>query len=441
MVQYRIVGIDTRKGNKTTMIRQTTLPNGIRLVYEQMEHVRSVSMGVWVDTGSVRETPKTAGASHLIEHMVFKGTKRRSAEQIAVEMDAVGGNINAFTSKESTCFYAKVLDEHLDLVSDVLSDIVFHSAFDPEELKKEQGVVLEEILMNEDSPEDLAGEESNMLFFGEEPLASPILGTKQSVRSFSRKTLLAYKNEFYVPNNIVVSCAGNFDEQALIDSVTRRFDAPESERTTQPVLQQFPGGKREKFVEKDVEQVHLCLTLPGFARDDEGQFPLAVLSNIIGGSMSSRLFQTIREKLGLAYSVYSYPTSYTGTGTFTLYAGTGEQQADEVLGRMADEIERVRREGVTKEELTRCRDQLKGSYLMGMESTGARMNALGKTLLLQKREYSEQETLRRIECVTMDDIERIMPVCLDLNQASTALVGRVTKRKDALFGALRLPRA
>jgi predicted Zn-dependent peptidase len=319
----------------------------------------------------------------------------------------------------------------------VLSDIAFHSVFDAEELKKEQGVVLEEILMNEDSPEDLAGEESAMLFFGKEPLAGPILGSKESVRAFSRETLLAYKDRFYVPNNVVVSCAGHFNEKDLIDSVGRWFDIPASADATQPVLQRYPGGKRDKLVEKDVEQIHICVTLPGFARDTREQYTLAVLSNIIGGSMSSRLFQTIREKLGLAYSVYSYPTNYTGTGTFTLYAGTGEQQAAQVLSRMVDEIERVRKEGVTKEELERCRDQLKGSYLLGMESTSARMNALGKTLLLQKREYNERETIRRIECVTMEDIERILPVCLDMGQASTALVGRVEKRRDALLGALR----
>ena len=419
------------------MIKQHLLPNGTRLIYEKMEHVRSLAMGVWVDTGSVRETAENAGASHLIEHMVFKGTERRDAEQIAIEMDAIGGNINAYTSKENTCFYAKVLDEHLDVVSDVLSDITFHSVFDPEELKKEQGVVLEEILMNEDSPEDLSGEESNMLFFGDEALASPILGSKESVRAFTRESLLAYKNEFYVPNNIVVSVAGNFEEQALIDSVTKWFDIPASPRATEPILQRFPGGKREKFVEKDVEQVHICMTLPGFARDSEGQYPLAVLSNIFGGSMSSRLFQSIREKLGLAYSVYSYPTSYTGTGTLTLYAGTGEKQAKEVLNRMMDEMERIRKEGITKEEFNRSRDQLKGSYLLGMESSSARMNALGKTLLLQKREYSEQETLRRIECVTMDDIERILPVCFDRNNASIALVGRVKKQESALLKAIR----
>jgi predicted Zn-dependent peptidase len=419
------------------MIKQHLLPNGTRLIYEKMEHVRSVAMGVWVDTGSVRETAENAGASHLIEHMVFKGTERRDAEQIAIEMDAIGGNINAYTSKENTCFYAKVLDEHLDLVSDVLSDITFHSVFDPEELKKEQGVVLEEILMNEDSPEDLSGEESNMLFFGDEALASPILGSKESVRAFTCESLLAYKSEFYVPNNIVVSVAGNFEEQALIDSVTKWFDIPASPRATEPILQRYPGGKREKLVEKDVEQVHICMTLPGFARDSEGQYPLAVLSNIFGGSMSSRLFQSIREKLGLAYSVYSYPTSYTGTGTLTLYAGTGEKQAKEVLNRMMDEMERIRKEGITKEEFNRSRDQLKGSYLLGMESSSARMNALGKTLLLQKREYSEQETLRRIECVTMDDIERILPVCFDRDNASIALVGRVKKQEATLLKAIR----
>jgi len=414
------------------MIRQKILPNGIRLIYEQMEHVRSFSMGVWVDTGSVRETKETAGASHLIEHMLFKGTDRRSAEDIAVEMDAVGGNLNAFTSKECTCFYAKVLDEHMGLAADILSDIVFHSTLDKEELKKEQGVVVEEILMNEDNPEDVSAEASNMSFFGDEPLAGPILGTQESVRAFTRESLLNFKNEHYLPGDIVVACAGHFNEDELVSTVADYFDIPAQDGALQRPDVSYPGGRRTVFVEKDVEQVHLSITLPGFARDTEGQFPLAVLSNVIGGSMSSRLFQTIREKLGLAYSVYSFPTSFTTTGTFTLYAGTGEKQAEEVLGRMMDEIESVRKNGVTKEEMERCRDQLKGSYLLGMESSGSHMNALGKTLLLQKREYNEAETIRRIECVTMEDIERILPVCLDWENACAAFAGRVNKQKEAL---------
>ncbi len=415
------------------MIQQKILPNGIRLIYEKMGHVRSCSMGVWVDTGSVRETNETAGASHLIEHMVFKGTECRGAEDIAIEMDAVGGNLNAFTSKECTCFYAKVLDEHLSLAADILSDIVFHSVFDPDELKKEQGVVVEEILMNEDNPEDVSAEASNMAFFGDEPLASPILGTRESVRAFTRESLLAYKNEHYLPRNIVVSCAGHFDEQELIDTATRFFDIPAQNGGAKQLDVSYPGGRRTTLVEKDVEQVHLCVTLPGFPRDTKEQFSLAVLSNVIGGSMSSRLFQTIREKLGLAYSVYSFPTSFTTTGTFTLYAGTGEKQAPEVLGRMMDEIAAVRKNGITKQELERCREQLKGNYLLGMESSGSHMNALGKTLLLQKREYNEAEMLRRIECVTMEDIEQILPVCLDWDNACVALAGRVNKQKKTLL--------
>jgi predicted Zn-dependent peptidase len=419
------------------MIKQTTLPNGIRLIYEQMDAVRSVAVGVWVDTGSVRETEQTAGASHLIEHMVFKGTARRSAEQIAVEMDAVGGNLNAFTARECTCFYAKVLDEHIELAADMLSDIVFHSTFDSDALKLEQGVVVEEILMNEDSPDDVAAEGANMAFFEGEPLATPILGTQQSVRAFTRETLLAYKEAHYLPKNIVVACAGHFDEDRLLKTITAYFGgAAARQGAAKPLDERYPGGKRVRFIEKDVEQVHICLTLPGFARDTDGQFPLAVLSNIIGGSMSSRLFQTIREKMGLAYSVYSFPTSFTTTGTFTLYAGTGEKQAAEVLGRMADEIESVRKKGVTKEELERCREQLKGSYLLGMESSSAQMNALGKTLLLQKREYNEAETIRRIECVTMEDIERVAPVCLNMENACAALAGRVEKQKSTLAGLL-----
>ncbi len=418
------------------MIQQKKLDNGIRLIYEPMEHMRSVSLGIWVNTGSVRETEDTAGASHLIEHMAFKGTERRGAEQIAIEMDAVGGNLNAFTSKECTCFYAKVLDEHLELASDMLSDIVFHSTFDPEELKKEQGVVLEEILMTEDTPEDLSAETANMIFFGDEPLASPILGTKESVCAFTQETLLAYKNAHYPPKNIVVACAGHFEEKTLLSCAERHFALPPQKGEAAPLAERYPGGRRVSFVEKDTEQVHISMMLPGFARDAEGQFPLAVLSNIIGGSMSSRLFQTIREKLGLAYTVYSYPTSYTTTGTFSLYAGTGEEQAVEVVSRIREEIERVLKSGVTREELERCRDQLKGSYLLGMESSGAVMNALGKVLLLQGREYDESDIIRRIECVTMEDIERILTACLSFENACVALVGRVDKRRAAFEAAL-----
>ncbi len=412
------------------MIAVKTMENGVRVITERMENVRSVAIGIWVDNGSVRERGMEAGASHFIEHMVFKGTDKRSAQDIAIEMDAVGGNLNAFTSKECTCYYAKVLDEHLPVACDILSDLVLHSTFEEAEVNKERGVILEEILMTEDSPEDLAAETVVSLFFEGDPLASPILGTKETVSAFTRESLLAYKQRHYLPKNIVVACAGNLQEEALYALVEEKFsdpalsklaDMPGAERLTES----YPGGKRVQLVKKDIEQVHIAMSLPGFARDTQDQYPLAVLSNIIGGSMSSRLFQSIREQRGLAYSIYSYPSSYTTTGSFGLYAGTGEAQAPEVTKLMLEELDKIRRNGVTKEELSRCREQLMGSYVLGMESSSAHMNAIGKVLLLQKREYNEEKTLSRIECVTMEDIERIIPVCLNPENLCAAFIGRV----------------
>ncbi len=414
------------------MILEKTMDSGVRVVMERMEGVRSVSIGVWVDTGSVRERGDEAGASHFIEHMLFKGTSRRSAEQIASEMDAVGGNLNAFTSKECTCFYAKVLDEHLPIAVDLLSDIVLHSRFEPEEIRKEQGVVIEEILMTEDSPEDLVAETSNELFFDGDPLAHPILGTQETVRGFTREDLLSYMDEHYTAANMVVACAGHFNEETLMRLLEQHFDAEPRGSGARPLSQAYPGGRRVRFVKKDIEQVHLNLMLPGVARDSAEQFPLSVLSNAIGGSMSSRLFQTIRERLGLAYSVYSYPMSYTQTGCFALYAGTGEKQAEEVTRRILEEIARVREEGLGEEELVRCREQLKGSWILGMESSGAHMNTIGKLALLQKRVYNEQDTLRRIEQVSEEDIQRILPLCLDTDNLSAAFVGRVESSAPAL---------
>lgn len=418
-----------------TVIRE--LKNGVRVVMERMEHVRSVSVGIWVNTGSVREAEDEGGASHFIEHMAFKGTARRTAEQIAAEMDAVGGSLNAFTSKECTCFYAKVLDEHLPVAIDVLSDITFHSTFPEDELEREKHVILEEILMTEDSPEDLTAERANALFFQNEPLARPILGTRESVLAFDRDRLLAYRKEHYTPRNVVVACAGHFDEEALMRLVEEKLDLEASDRCASPLVQRYPGGARAECVQKDIEQVHLTLMLPGFARDVADQYPLAVLSNVIGGSMSSRLFQSIREQRGLAYSIYSYPIYYAATGTFALYAGTGENQAVEVVRLMREELEKLRSEGVTREEFERCKAQLKGSYVLGLEGSGSRMNTIGKVALLQNREYREEDTINSIECVTMEDIRRVIPIVLDESQLCASFVGRVAHQEDALLQALK----
>lgn len=418
-----------------TIIRE--LKNGVRVAMERMEHVRSVSIGIWVNTGSVREGDDEGGASHFIEHMAFKGTPTRTAEQIAAEMDAIGGSLNAFTSKECTCFYAKVLDEHLPIAVDLLSDITFHSTFEAEELEREKRVIVEEILMTEDTPEDLTAERANALFFQQDPLARPILGTRESVTAFDRERLLSYRTAHYTPRNTVVACAGHFEEETLLKLLEDKLDLAASDLAAAPLRQAYPGGARAECMQKDIEQVHLTLMFPGFARDAAGQYPLAILSNIIGGSMSSRLFQSIREQRGLAYSVYSYPVFYASTGTFALYAGTGEAQAVEVVKLMREELARLRSDGVTPEEFDRCKAQLKGSYLLGLEGSGARMNVIGKVALLQNREYREEDTLNRIACVTIKDVEDMIPTVLDESQMCASFVGRVEHQRDALLQSLK----
>ncbi len=420
------------------MIIQETLENGIRVVGETMEKVRSCAIGVWVGTGSAFERENEGGASHFIEHMLFKGTKTRTAQDIASEMDGIGGNINAFTSKECTCYYAKVLDENLDTAVDILSDIVLNSTFDPEELKKEQGVICEEILMTQDSPEDLAHESIAQLYYDGDPLAKPILGTEKSVRSFTQESLFDYMHRQYVPERIVISAAGHLQEDKLLSLVREKFSALKKGEAHPFGQNKAPGGKRFKPVEKDIEQIHICMAMPGTALDAKDQYPLFVLSNVLGGSMSSRLFQKVREQRGMAYSIYSYPTCYRSTGSFSFYAGTGEQQAVEVIRLMREEMENVIKNGITEKEFKRSKDQLKGSYLLSQEGTSSRMNALGKTALLQNKLYNEQETYDRIESVTIEDVERILPLILDIENTATVCVGRIKKREQEIKELLEL---
>ncbi|MDD5919128.1 MAG: pitrilysin family protein [bacterium] len=414
------------------MVFRDKLENGIRVIGEPMPHYRSVSMGVWVDAGSVCENEAEAGASHFIEHMLFKGTERRTAAEIAAEMDAIGGNLNAFTAKECTCFYAKVLDEHLPRAADMLADLLRNSKFDEADIEREKGVVCEEILMTEDSPEDMAHETLCALLYEDTPLAKPILGTQESVRSFTRETLMDYMGRHYMPNNIVISCAGHFEREALMDALNRYFAGGGMGERSPRKVSTLSGGHRFRAVEKDIEQVHLCLGFPGFALDEDGQYALFVLNNALGGSMSSRLFQSIREARGLAYSVYSYPSSYTETGYFALYAGTGEGTAEQVTALILEELEKLRKNGLTKEEFIRSKEQLKGSYMLGQESTSARSNAIGKMELLRSRVYSEEEIMQRIERITMDDVQAILPKVLDANAMCASAVGRVENIAEKL---------
>lgn len=401
------------------------LNNGIRVVLDPMPHLHSISLGVWVNAGSVFENDRNSGISHFIEHMVFKGTTHRSAAEIATEMDAIGANLNAFTAKECTCFHVKALDENMPLCVDILSDLVLNATFDKEELAREKGVVLEEIAMTQDSPEDLVFDKASEAFFSETALEREILGSEATVSALYGDDLRAYMRSHYTVENIVIAAAGSFDEAALFRELETRFaSAPHGERQQVPV-HEVGTGLRVSFTEKDVEQVHTVLMFPGAPLRSKESFALSVLSNILGGSMSSRLFRHIREERGLCYSVYSYPMSYRGIGALCLYAGTTERQTEEALGLMLSEIDDLLQNGVTEEEFTRCKQQLKGSYLLGMESASAHMNAIGKSALLMQEEYDLETTLNRIECVTIEDVKRMIPQVFSNGHMAAAAVGRL----------------
>lgn len=419
------------------MIHQTTLKNGLRLILMPMENTRSVSMGVWVNAGSVYETEENNGVSHFIEHMLFKGTDRRSARDIAMEMDAVGGNLNAFTSKECTCYYARVLDGDAELGVDILSDILLHSAFRPEDMEKEKQVVLEEIHMTGDNPEDLCFEAAASAFFENTVLERTVLGNPDTVLSLTKEQIQAYMAQRYTTGNMVIACAGHFQVEAMEALLAKAFSSVPVGQETMVEEQTPTTGQPMLFIPRDTEQVHTCLMLPGIKSSDEEYFALAVLSNILGGSMSSRLFQKVREERGLAYSVYCYPMAYRDTGALCIYAGSSPKQAPEALELILKELEDIRLHGVSEKEFALCKNQLRGSFLMGMEGCGAFMNALGKSLLLQHKEYSVDATLKAIECVTMEKVQRVIPRILSAKPLASAMVGRVQEVQEPMEQLLK----
>ena len=429
------------------LIYRETLPNGLRIVGEKMENYRSVSIGCWVLAGSVFENVGTGGAggesgiSHFIEHMLFKGTETRSAEKIAEEIDAIGGNMNAFTSKECTCFYAKVIDENLAAAVELMADLVCFSRLSEDDIGREKGVVLEEIAMNADSPEDLAHETLCSLYFGSAPLARPVLGTAESVSAFSADMLRSYMARRYSPENVVIAAAGNFEREALREAVEKafRFDRIAAGKRLPEPEGEYPGmDGRCVSVEKDIEQVHMALAFPGFPSEDPHQYALHVFNNAAGGSMSSRLFQSIRERSGLAYSVYSAPSFFRDGGYFTLYAGTGEKQAEKVLSMMLEEYDALRKHGVAEEELERSKRQLRTSFLLGRENTGAHSSALGRSELFGTRFLSDDEILQRIDGVTREDAEAILPTVCDASRMKAVFVGRVGKLEAGIRDILSL---
>ena len=399
-----------------------TLPGGLRVAGEYLPHVRSCTVGVWVRVGSMNERPQENGLSHFIEHMVFKGTQNRSARDIAEEMDLAGGQLNAFTSKECTCYYAKVTDDELPLAVDILSDLALRPVFDARELDKERGVVLEEIAMVEDTPEDLVHELlSDAQYTGS--LRRPILGTADLIRGYGREALEGYWARHYTPENMVLAISGNYDWNAFLELVHRYFSpfANLSGDTQTLEAQTFVPGRLAR--EKDTEQTHICLGFPGVPSDSDELYALSVLSNALGGGMSSRLFQRIREELGMAYSVYTYASSYRGLGSFNVYAGTTPDNAPTVLHELQSQLSLFLRDGLTDKEFKSAKAQLRGGFLLGLESSSGRMQALGRGHLLLGRVRTQEETLARIEAVTPENVMSLARRLL-AQKPSAAIVGR-----------------
>ena len=423
------------------MLFRQKLDNGIRVVGEQLVGYRSVAIGVWIGAGSVYERGDECGAAHFIEHMLFKGTESRSASRIAEEMDAVGGNLNAFTSKECTCFYGRVLDKDVGVLTDILADLLCRSLLAEDDIEREKGVVCEEILMVEDTPEDLAGELAASAFYLGDPLERPILGTADTVRAFDHEGLVRYMQRLYRPDNMVISAAGNFDEAELMAKLNASFGGLGGSAVGSEVRYGVhTPGKRIKVVNKDIEQVHICVDLCGFPMDTRENYALLLLNNAFGGSMSSRLFQKIREEKGLAYSVYSYPTAFKASGCFTLYAGTGEENALTVARMMIDEVELLKSKGLEPAELERAKQQLTASFLLAQESAAGRASAIGRAELIRGSHLTEQQVIDRLNAVTMEDIESILPVVCDIGDISAAVVGRCRGQQrhyEEIFGGVQ----
>ncbi len=417
------------------MIEKYILSNGIRLIMEKIETVRSVSLGIWVATGSRNEEIFNNGISHFIEHMMFKGTRTRSAKDIAEAFDNIGGQVNAFTSKEYTCYYARVVDQHTDIALEVLADMYFNSVFSETEIEREKNVVIEEIKMSEDTPDDLVHDLLTSTSFGSHPLGYSILGTEKVLKSLNRSDILKYIKNRYTTENTVITVVGNYDS-SIINKVENYFKYAVTATKTETIIPPLSFQANQIIKEKQTEQVHLTLGIPGLSIADKRIYSLIILNNILGGSMSSRLFQEIREQRGLAYSIFSYHTAYQDGGLLAVYAGTSLEQTELVIDEIFKIFENIKKIGITKEELIKGKEQLKGSLMLSLESTNSRMNRLGKNEILLGRQYSLDELINQINDVTLDNVQEIIEVIFN-NPVSFAMVSTLNKVPSS-YEAFRL---
>jgi predicted Zn-dependent peptidase len=385
-------------------IAQDTLDNGMRVVTDRMDSVETVTLGVWVEAGARNETAEINGVSHLLEHMAFKGTGRRSALDIAVEIENVGGYLNAYTSRETTVYYATVLRENVDLALDILSDILMNSAFAETELERERAVIVQEIGQVNDVPDEIVFDRLQEIAFPDQPLGRPILGTSEIVQNMPRTTLVEYMDAQYAGDRMILGAAGNVDHADLLEKAARCFSGLVRETDAPIVPGTYVGGEFRE--QRDLEQAHIILGLEGLGFSDPDYYPLAVLSTALGGGMSSRLFQEVREKRGLVYSIYTFSSAYRDGGLFGIYAGTGEEQSAELVAVVVDELCRAANDIVNEDELRRARTQIKAGVLMSLESTSSRAERLARHLQVYGRIIPIQEISERIDDVTAQDVQR-----------------------------------
>jgi predicted Zn-dependent peptidase len=406
-------------------IERVRLRNGVRIVTEYMPHVRSVSLGIWIGSGSRAERGAENGISHFIEHMVFKGTENRTAEEIARSVDSVGGGLDAFTSKELVSFNTKVLDEHLPLAFDVLADLVQNPLFREADVEKEKGVILEEIKMEADQPEFVLHETFISNFWKGHPLGKPILGTKETVKKFSPELVQDFYRRIYSPGNILITAAGHLDHEDTVNLVRNRFD-DFPQRGTLPENVTPKAHAPIILKKKDsLEQVHITLGVPAYKLAHKMRFPLYVLNTVLGGGMSSRLFQNIREKQGLAYAVYSELNLFSDTGCFTVYAGTADETAKQVVTSVVQEFRNLKEDLISEDELRRAKDHLKGSLMLSLESTSSRMSNLARQELYFDRFMSPDEMLDSIESVRRDQVQSIAQEFFSSDNIALAMLGRL----------------
>lgn len=406
------------------MYNTYTLKNGLRVVTEKIEHLSSISVGVMVQNGSRNESLEVNGISHFIEHMFFKGTDKRTSKGIMEDIENVGGQINAFTSKESTCYYIKALDTHLELSLDVLSDIILNAKFDPEEIEKEKSVVIEEINMNEDSPEDVLDDVHSKASFGDEPLGYPILGTIPLVKSFTREKILKFIGEKYTPYNSVISICGKFDDKELEDLINKYFGSWESKNEYKPEYNKSIIQVDSAYAKKEIEQLHISLGLEGLPYGDENNYALVLLNNIFGSGASSILFQKVREELGLCYAITSYLQPFQGVGTLNIYAGLNRNYGEKALEVIGKEITLFGKNGITNRQLEINKEKIKANYILGLESTSSRMFSNAKTYLFRNKIKTQEEVIKKIDDISNDNIQYVLDKCFKKGVLNTAYVGQ-----------------